>query len=141
MYCPSCGSEERQLSQYCRACGTDLLAVRTTLERPDAITESAVSARDQIGRAGVDKIRMTESASELQRVAEHVLPEIEKFLESPVERRLRRLRAGTIVAFIGLGVRKLQPFSQLPWVPTQQRTSSTRASELPFLLPNTRLIN
>jgi hypothetical protein len=47
---------------------------------------------------------MTESASELHRVAEDVLPEIEKFLESPVERRLRRLRSGMIVAFIGLGV-------------------------------------
>jgi hypothetical protein len=104
MYCPSCGSEERQLSQYCRACGTDLRAVRITLERPDAITESAVSARDQIGRAVADKIRMTESASELHRVAEDVLPEIEKFLESPEERRLRRLRAGTIISFIGLGV-------------------------------------
>ncbi len=94
MYCPTCGSEERQLSQYCRVCGTDLRAVRVTLERPDAITESAVSARDHIGRAIADKIRMTESASELQKVAEEVLPEIEKFLESPAEKRLRRLRAG-----------------------------------------------
>lgn len=104
MYCPTCGSEERQLSQYCRACGTDLRAVRITLERPDAITESAVSARDQIGRAVADKIRKTESASELHKVAEDVLPEIEKFLESPAERRLRRLRAGMIMACIGLGV-------------------------------------
>lgn len=103
MYCPTCGSEERQLSQYCRACGTDLRAVRVTLERPDAITESAVSARDHIGRAIADKIRMTESASELQKVAEEVLPEIEKFLESPADKRLRRLRAGTIMAFIGVG--------------------------------------
>jgi hypothetical protein len=103
MYCPACGSEERQLSQYCRACGTDLRAVRVTLERPDAVTESAVSARDHIGRAIADKIRMTESASELQKVAEEVLPEIEKFLESPSERRLRRLRAGVITAFIGVG--------------------------------------
>ena len=104
MYCPTCGSEERQHSQYCRACGTDLRAVRITLERPDAVTESAVSARDQIGRAVADKIRRTESASELHKVAEDVLPEIEKFLESPAERRLRRLRAGMIMAFIGLGV-------------------------------------
>ena len=103
MYCPSCGSEERQLSQYCRACGTDLRAVRVTLEKPDAITESAVSARDHIGRAIADKIRMTESASELKKVAEDVLPEIEKFLESPSDRRLRRLRAGIIMAFIGIG--------------------------------------
>ncbi len=77
--------------------------MRVTLERPDAITESAVSARDHIGRAIADKIRMTESASELQKVAEEVLPEIEKFLESPAERRLRRVRAGVIMAFIGLG--------------------------------------
>ncbi len=104
IYCPTCGSEERQLIQYCRACGTDLRAVRVSLERPDAITESAISARDHIGRAIADKIRMTESASELQKVAEEVLPEIEKFLESPADRRLRRLRAGTISAFIGLGI-------------------------------------
>jgi len=37
MYCPSCGSEERQLSQFCRACGTELRVVRNSLERPDAI--------------------------------------------------------------------------------------------------------
>jgi hypothetical protein len=73
------------------------------LEKPDAITESAVSARDHIGRAIADKIRMTESASELQKVAEEVLPEIEKFLESPADRRLRRIRAGIIMSFIGLG--------------------------------------
>ena len=103
MYCPTCGSEERQLSQYCRACGTDLRSVRLTLERPDAVTESAISARDHIGRAIADKIRMTESAEDLQKVAEEVLPEIEKFLESPADRRLRRLRAGVITAFIGVG--------------------------------------
>jgi hypothetical protein len=91
------------LSQYCRGCGTDLRAVRVTLERPDAITESAVSARDHIGRAIADKIRVTESASELQKVAEEVLPEIEKFLESPADRRLRRIRAGVVMTFIGLG--------------------------------------
>ncbi|MGH9969092.1 MAG: hypothetical protein ACREBG_14995 [Pyrinomonadaceae bacterium] len=103
MYCPTCGSEERQLGQYCRACGTDMRAVRITLERPDAITESAISARDQIGRAIAEKIRFTESADELKKVAEEVLPEIEKFLESPAERRLRRLRAGMIMSFIGVG--------------------------------------
>lgn len=103
MYCPACGSEERQLSQYCRACGGDLRTVRATLERPDSITESAISARENIGRAIAEKIRMTESAKELKTVAEDVLPEIEKFLESPAERRLRRVRAGIIMSFIGLG--------------------------------------
>ena len=51
MFCPSCGSEERQVSQFCRACGLDMRAVRVTLEKPDAITASAVSARDEIGHA------------------------------------------------------------------------------------------
>lgn len=103
MYCPTCGSEERQLSQYCRACGTDLRNVRITLERPDAVTASAVTARDHISRAIADKIREAQSASELHKVAEDVLPEIEKFLESPEEKRLRRVRAGVVMAFIGIG--------------------------------------
>ncbi|HUE83299.1 MAG TPA: zinc ribbon domain-containing protein [Pyrinomonadaceae bacterium] len=103
MYCPTCGSEERQRSQYCRGCGTDLRIVRIGLERPDAITASAVSARDHVGRAIADKIRNTHSVEDLQKVAEEVLPEIEKFLESPEERRLRRIRFGVVFASIGLG--------------------------------------
>ena len=103
MYCPSCGSEERQLSQYCRACGTDLRLVRNTLERPDAITASAVSAREQISRAFADKIRELDSGKDLEHVAEDVLPHFEKFLESPEEKRLRRIRAGVITATVGLG--------------------------------------
>lgn len=103
MYCPSCGSEERQLNQFCRACGTDLRLVRNTLERPDAITASAISAREQIGMAVADKIRQMNSAKDLERVAEDVLPSFEKFLESPEEKRLRRIRNGVITAAVGLG--------------------------------------
>src|SRR6185503_5605750 len=103
MYCPSCGSEERQLSQYCRACGTDLRVVRRGLEQPDSITASAVSAREQISQAMAEKIRQMESARDLKQVAEDVLPQIEKFLESPEEKRLRRIRAGVITALAGFG--------------------------------------
>jgi hypothetical protein len=103
MYCPSCGSEERQLSQFCRACGTDLRVVRTSLESPDLVTQSAISARENIGMAVADKIRQMSSAKELKKVAEDVLPHFEKFLESPEEKRLRRIRAGIIMAAIGLG--------------------------------------
>ncbi len=103
MYCPTCGSEERQISQYCRACGTDLRVVRRGLERPDTITESAVSAREEISRAVAERIREVESATELKKVAEDVLPELEKFLESPQEKRLRRVRAGVVLAAIGPG--------------------------------------
>jgi hypothetical protein len=103
MFCPSCGLEERQLNQFCRACGADLRNVRFALEKPDNITASAVSAREEIGRAVAAKIRETNSANELKKVAENVLPQIEKFLESPEHRRLRRLRAGVITSAIGLG--------------------------------------
>jgi hypothetical protein len=104
MFCPSCGSEDRQASQYCRACGTDLRVVRVSLERPDSITSSAVTAREEISRAVAQKIREVEDARELKKVAEDVLPQIEKFLESPEEKRLRRMRAGVVVSCIGLGV-------------------------------------
>jgi len=103
MYCPTCGSEERQISQYCRACGTDLRVVRKGLERPDTITASAVSAREQISQVMAEKIRQMESSDDLKKVAEDVLPQIEKFLESPEEKRLRRVRAGVVTAASGLG--------------------------------------
>jgi hypothetical protein len=102
MYCPTCGSEERQPSQYCRACGTDMRGVRLSLERPDSITASAVSAREQISQAMAEKIRQMEP-DDLKRVAEDVLPQIEKFLESPEEKRLRRVRAGVVTAATGIG--------------------------------------
>lgn len=103
MYCPSCGSEERQLSQFCRTCGTDLRAVRAGMEKPDTITDAAVTARVEIGRSIAAKIRELESGTELKQVAEDVLPQVEKFLESPEEKRLRRMRAGVITSAVGLG--------------------------------------
>jgi hypothetical protein len=77
--------------------------VRRGLERPDTITASAVSAREQISKVMAEKIRQLESADDLKKVAEDVLPEIEKFLESPEEKRLRRVRDGVVLAAIGLG--------------------------------------
>ena len=53
--------------------------------------------------AVADKIRQMSSAKELKKVAEDVLPHFEKFLESPEEKRLRRIRSGIITAAIGLG--------------------------------------
>jgi hypothetical protein len=103
MFCPSCGLGEKQLNQFCRACGADLRSVRLVLESPDNVTASAVSARDEIGRAIAAKIRETQSIDELSQVTEDVLPEIEKFLESPGEKRLRRTRTGVVTASVGLG--------------------------------------
>ncbi len=103
MYCPECGIEELQANQFCRACGTDLRRVRVAVASPDGITASAISARDDIGRALADKIRGSRSAEELAVIAEEVLPEVEKFLESPEEKRMRRMRAGMILSGVGLG--------------------------------------
>jgi len=103
MFCPECGIEERQANQFCRACGSDLRRIRVAAETPDSITASAANARDQIGRAVAEKIRETQGAKELKKIAEDVLPEIEKFLESPEEKRLRRMRTGILISFIGLG--------------------------------------
>jgi hypothetical protein len=103
MFCPSCGIEEKNAIQFCRACGADLRPARKALEMPDSITASAASAREEIGRAFAAKIREAQTGVDLKIVAEDVLPEIEKFLESPEEKRLRRMRVGTLVSSIGLG--------------------------------------
>lgn len=103
MFCPGCGIEERSANQFCRACGSDLRRVRNAVASPDSVTASAVSARDEVGHALATKIQDIRGADEWSVFADEVLPEIEKFLESPAEKRLRRMRAGMILACIGLG--------------------------------------
>ncbi len=114
MFCPSCGLKDLNSNQFCRACGVNLRPVRVAVERPDNVTQSAANAREEIGRAVAARIRQTQTAAELKVVAEEVLPEIEKFLESPEEKKLRRMRTGTIVAAVGLGA--AIPFSILSTV-------------------------
>lgn len=117
MYCPSCGTEERNTSQFCRACGMDMRPLRTVLQRPDPVTISATSAREEIGRAIATKIQTLGSAKDLKKVAEEILPEVEKFLESPAERRLRRLRAGVITSAVGLGATTILLFGKVVIMP------------------------
>ncbi len=102
MYCPSCGINDNNPNQFCRACGTDLRMIRRVLERPDEITTSAAAARDEIGRSIAAKIREMRQLDDLESFTENVLPEIEKFLESPAEKRLRRLRNAATMIAIGL---------------------------------------
>jgi hypothetical protein len=63
------------------------------------VTASATAAREEIGRAIAERIRDMDRLKDL----EDVLPEIEKFLESPEERRLRNIRGGVITSAVGLG--------------------------------------
>lgn len=77
--------------------------VRVAVETPDSITASAMSAREEIGRAVAAKIRETQDTHELKKVVDEVLPEIEKFLESPVESKLRSMRMGAMLSSIGIG--------------------------------------
>jgi hypothetical protein len=103
MFCPDCGLEDKQSNQFCRACGTDLRPIRLAVAQPDSVTASAASALDEIGRAVAAKIREARTPAGLSVVANEVLPEVEKFLESPAEKRLRRMRAGMILSSVGFG--------------------------------------
>lgn len=102
MFCPGCGTQELAANQFCRGCGANMMAVRNAIERPDSITASAANAREEIGRAVAQRIRETKSAADLNLITEEALPNIEKFLESPEERRLRTVRTGSIITFVGL---------------------------------------
>ena len=111
MFCPKCGAEELNRVQFCRACGTELHMVRTALEQPDAITTSAITAREEIARVVANKIAEFESARDMERAVYDILPAIEKYLESPEERRMRKeqerldlVRGGLITASVGLGL-------------------------------------
>lgn len=104
MFCPSCGLEEIHSNQFCRACGANLRVVRSSLEKPDNITDSAALARSEIGRAIAARINEMKTAKDLNYVTENVLPQIEKFLESPEEKKLRQLRDGVVTASVGVGL-------------------------------------
>lgn len=97
----SWGVEELETNQFCRACGSNLTIVRAAIETPDKITQSAVLARSEVGKAFAAKIREV-NVSNLPAVAKNVLPEIEKFLES--SEKVSSNRSGSILASIGFEV-------------------------------------
>jgi hypothetical protein len=74
------------------------------IRRADPITDSAATARDEIGRAMAAKISEVKTARDLKKISEEILPAIEKFLESPEERRLRQTREGVLTTAGGLGI-------------------------------------
>ncbi len=103
MYCPNCGLEENQNTQFCRSCGTDLAAVRTAAVNPQSVDNSTAAIKNEVANAIKRKIESIDSPKQLRKTVEKVLPEVDKLLETPRERRLRRIRSGSLVAMIGLG--------------------------------------
>lgn len=108
MFCPNCGLKEDRTVQYCRTCGTDLRAVRDTLQQPNSGTTPTAS-REEIARAAAAKIK----DGQWWQVGA-IVPEVEKLFESAEDRRLRliredeqqrlgRVRAGVVTAASGLG--------------------------------------
>ncbi|HJZ68417.1 MAG TPA: hypothetical protein VKF81_09875 [Blastocatellia bacterium] len=126
MFCPKCGIEDQSANQFCRSCGAALHAVRSALEQPDAITTSAVTAREEIGRAIAAKIAKFEDSDDLRRAVYEILPAIEGFLESPEERRahqqekrLNRIREGVITSTVGLAV--IVFFMLISWLTHEEK--------------------
>ena len=103
MFCPNCGAEEEGRIKFCRKCGIELNTLRLALERPEALT-GAPAAREEIAREVAAKIAELKGSRDLARIVEDVLPQVEKFLETPEERRLRHLRDGLITACTGIGI-------------------------------------
>ncbi len=101
MFCPNCGLKETQDTQYCRACGGDLNSVRVALVNPGSASRDQV--RTEIGRAFALKIEGFKTAKELRKATEKILPEIESFLATPEEKRLARIRQGTVISLVGVG--------------------------------------
>jgi len=121
MFCPNCGIEDQTNNQFCRSCGTSLQSVRVVLEEPNAITRSAVNAREMIGRAIAEKISDFEDARDLRKAVYEVLPAIQGFLESPEERllkkreeRLNKIREGVLTTASGIAI--MIPSLLLSWI-------------------------
>jgi hypothetical protein len=126
MFCPNCGLEDPNQNQFCRSCGTSLNVVRTALEHPDAITTSAINAREGIGRAIAAKIAEFEDANELRQSVYEILPAIERLLESPEERRLsqreqrlNQVREGVLTSIVGLAI--ILSFLLISWITGEEK--------------------
>jgi hypothetical protein len=139
MFCPNCGIDDQNSNQFCRSCGTSLNAIRSALEQPDAITTSAVTAREEIGRAIAAKIAEFENAHDLKEAVYEVLPVIERFLESPQERNLsehekrqNQVRDGVITSVVGLAI--MVSFLLISWIINQEKILVVSALGLLVLL-------
>jgi hypothetical protein len=126
MFCPGCGLEDQKANQFCRNCGTALHSVRFALEQPDAVTSSAVAAREEIGRAISTKIGELRDTQDLRNAVYEILPAVERFLESPEERlsylqekRLNQIREGVVTSVVGLAI--ILSFLLISWIAHEEK--------------------
>ncbi len=101
-HCPACGAEQAQRTPFCRKCGVDLRGIPTALAQPEIVT--GASGRDEVLRAIAAKIKELWNPDELEKTVNEVLPKVRELLESPEEKRLKRIRDGVGWAAIGLGI-------------------------------------
>ena len=139
MICPNCGTQDQSSNQFCRSCGLALQAVRAAIEQPDAITTSAVTAREEIGRAIAGKIAEFENLSDLRRAVYEILPVVEGFLESAEERhlkeqrqRLNQIREGVLTSVVGLAI--MLSFLLISWITQQEKILIVSAGGLLVML-------
>ena len=139
MFCPNCGIEDASQNQFCRGCGTSLHAVRSMLDHPDEITSSAVSAREEIGRAIAAKIGEFEHSRDLRRAVYEILPAVESFLTSPEERlalrreqRVNQIREGVLTSVVGLSI--ILTFFLISWLTNSPKVLIVSAVGLLVLL-------
>lgn len=110
MFCPGCGLKEERRVQFCRACGADLGAVRETLDKPEAPETSVTAAREEIARAIAARIKegqwwqVGSLAPQAERLFESPRERRERLRRRDEEKRLERLRGGTITAAVGVGL-------------------------------------
>jgi hypothetical protein len=141
MFCPECGIEDQSRNPFCRGCGRSLNPVRASLERSDEITTSAVTAREEIGRAIAAKIAEIETTGGLREAVYEILPVVERLLESPEERslnqyqrgkRLNQMHEGVLTAVVGLGI--ILSSLLISWVTGQEKILVVSALGLLVLL-------
>ncbi len=91
MFCPNCGAEERQPTQFCRSCGADMRVVRSALQSSPALIATE-TARLEIARAVASKIAALDPRDHglVAKIAA-IRMEAEKVLETSEERFRKHL--------------------------------------------------
>lgn len=118
MTCPHCGQDNQQPTRFCRKCGANLEqgpGQSARVATSDTQQPAKPGSREDLARVLVERIQnevrqpkpfnLWESVfgEDRSEEIEGLVSALNKFLESPEEKRLRRIRAGVVTASIGIG--------------------------------------